>query len=179
VNSAAEIYERLIAPIEDRMMRTVARLVRDPDDSLDAFQNVLMMIWKDLKKINAHPNPHGYILRMCVSAAYDQLRRRSRQRHQLTALEGEIVVRPGAARDPQSISISHERERQIMEAIAMLPRQQAQAVLLQIVNDESYDEIARSLGCTEATARSHLSKGKAKLREILGHLRPARREVKA
>ena len=176
MNSAAEIYETLIAPIEDRMMRTVARLVRDPDDSLDAFQNVLMMIWRDLKKINEHPNPHGYIMRMCVSASYDVLRKRSRQRERIAILERE--ARATTIPDPESVSIAREQERLILDAVARLPRQQAQAVLLQVVNDESYEEIARTLGCSEATARSHLSKGKAKLREALKHLRPARREAK-
>lgn len=157
-------------------MRTVARLVRDPDDSLDAFQNVLMMIWRDLKKISEHPNPQGYILRMCVSASYDALRKRSRQRQRIAGMERE--ARPSMAPDPQTVSIAHEKELAILDAIAKLPSKQAQAVLLQIVNDESYEEIAEALGCSEVTARSHLSKGKAKLRELLAHMRPAKKEGK-
>ena len=176
MSSAAELYERLIAPIEDRMMRTVARLVRDPDDSLDAFQNVLMMIWRDLRKISEHPNPQGYILRMCVSASYDVLRKRSRQRQRIAMLE--LEARPAIGVDPQTLSIAHEKERAILDAVARLPKQQAQAVLLQIVNDESYEEIAKALGCSEVTARSHISKGKAKLREVLAHLKPGKRGVK-
>lgn len=177
MSSAAEIYSQLIAPIEDRMMRTVARLVRDPDDAADAFQNVLMMIWKDLRKIAEHPNPHGYILRACVSASYDVLRKRSRQRNRMAVLESKARITAPPIH-PADHVYGREQEAEVLRAIAKLPKQQAQAVLLQVINDENYEEIAKSLGCTEATARSHLSKGKARLREMLSHMVRSAREVR-
>ena len=39
-------YERLIAPIENRMIRCVWRIVRDPDDAEDALQDALLTVWK-------------------------------------------------------------------------------------------------------------------------------------
>ena len=63
------LYQALLAPIEQRMILGVARLVRDEDDAADAFQNALEQIWKNLERIRRHPNPHGYILRLCTSAS--------------------------------------------------------------------------------------------------------------
>jgi RNA polymerase sigma factor (sigma-70 family) len=167
---AEELYCELIAPVQERMMRTVSRIVRDPDETMDVFQNVLMTIWKDLKKIHAHPNPHGYILRVCVSASYDALRKRSRMRKHHASIEDDEINVPHPVTMPPYIS--RETESRIVSAITKLPKQQAMAVLLQVVEDEGFVGIARTLGCTEATARSHLSKGKARLREMLSDLDP-------
>jgi len=49
----------------------------------------------------------------------------------------------------------------------MLPHKQAKAVLLRSIENLSYDMIGKILGCSEATARSHFSKGKAQLEKIL------------
>lgn len=150
------------------MMRTVARLVRDADDAADAFQNVLTMIWRDLERIDRHPNPHGYILRMCVSASYDILRKRSRGRRRVAILE----TRARYSTKPEALETcaARELERLVLEAVMRLPRQQAQAILLQVIEGEPYDKIAQTLGCSQATARSHISKGKARLREMLSGL---------
>jgi RNA polymerase sigma-70 factor (ECF subfamily) len=165
-----DIYQELIAPIEDRMIRSVGRIVRNPDDAADAFQNALLYIWKDLEKIHKHPNPHGYIIRVCVSAAYDVLRKRSKVIKREVAAEYE----PTAHDSPEHLASEKELEQDVLRAIASLPRQQAEAVLLRIVDGESFDSIAKALDCSETTARSHVSKGKAKLRELLSYLNPRR-----
>ena len=164
--TADDIYRKLIEPIEDRMIRTIARITRDPDDAEDTLQNALAAIWTDFGKICRHPNPHGYILRVCISAAYDTLRKRRRRERRESPMEFEVVSSGG----PESTLLIRESERAVIQAISSLPRQQAEAVLLRVLGDEPFDSIASALACSEATARSHVSKGKARLREILSDL---------
>ncbi len=57
--------------------------------------------------------------------------------------------------------------RLIQQYIASMPMKQAQAVLLRLFEDESFQSISTALGCTEATARSHVSKGLARLRTLM------------
>ena len=75
-------YECLIRPVEDQMIRSVWRIVRDPDETEDAFQEALAKIWLNFSKIRRHPNPRALILRICTNAAYDALRRNARRRWQ-------------------------------------------------------------------------------------------------
>ena len=170
MSAAADLYEQLIAPIADRMMATVARIVHDPDEAADTFQEVLAHIWANLRRIHGHPNPHAYILRVCISLSYETLRRRSRRRNREAPLEGhaESASHPGAS--PAAALEHQERERRILDAVAALPRMQAQAVLLRLVEGVSFPSVAETLGCGEATARSHVSKGRARLRQLLSDL---------
>ena len=163
-----ELYERLISPIENRMIGIVARIVRDPEDAADVFQEVLAQVWAKLERIDQHPNPHAYIIRICITRSYDALRKRARRRRREIRLENiKAKIWPAS-----SLSYLEGREKAtaIREVIGMLPPNQGHAVLLRIVEDSSYDMIANVLGCSEATARSHFSKGKARLIRLMGEL---------
>ena len=146
------------------MKSVVAGIVSDPDDAADAFQNALIYIWKHLRKIHRHPNPHGYIIKVCISSAYDVLRQsaRRRERESVASVELETVGQSDGASDGEQQIVPL-----IREGISTLPRKQAQAVLLRLLEDQQFDVIARVLGCSEVTARSHVSKGLARLREYM------------
>ncbi len=167
MNSGERLFNEMIGPIRDRMVRTVGRIVADPHDAADTMQIALLAVWNDLERIHRHPNPQAYILRVCISAAYDSLRRRVREQHGRVDIES-IAWLPSTTPGPAAQLAARNIEEAVLRGIASLPAQQAQAVLLRIVEDEPFDAIARVLGCDEQTARSHVSKGKARLRDLLG-----------
>lgn len=159
------LYERLLRPIENQMISTVARIVRDPEDTADVFQEVLALIWHKLDRIDRHPNPHAYILRICITRSYDAVRKRARRRRREIRLDSiKAMFLPTRSQDPLE---EKERAAAVRGAISMLPANQGQTVLLRAMEDTPYNVIANVLGCSEATARSHFSKGKARLAKIL------------
>ena len=158
-----EIYQRLIAPVEQRMIATVTRIMRDEHDSMDVFQEILAVIWKKLKVIDRHPNSEAYILRICVTRCYDALRKKAKRRR-------EVRLNSETEKLLESKSVSTDLSSTIREAISMLPSKQGKAVFLRLIEGENYAMIGGVLGCSAATARSHFSKGKANLRTILSDL---------
>ncbi len=163
-----EVYERLLRPIESQMINTVARIVRDPEDAADVFQDVLVIVWHKLDRILCHPNPHGYILRICITRSYDALRKKMRRRRLEIRLETiKIKLWPKVSQQsPPAYNLANT----VRAAISMLPPKQGQAVLLRAIEGSAYNVIADILGCGESTARSHFSKGKARLEKILRDL---------
>ena len=142
--------------------------MRNPDEVEDVFQDILASIWAKPGKIEQHPNPHAYILRICVTRSYDALRKRARRRRYELFLETiKAKFLPNHFHD---FSEDYDRRVAVRQAIAMLPPNQGQAVLLRLVEGCPYRTIAEALGCSEATARSHFSKGKARLVKLLGEL---------
>lgn len=171
MTAAQELYLELISPIETRMKRTVARIVRDPDDAADTLQNALAQVWKNLKKIHHHPNPQACILGICINASYDTLRRRARSSGRQISFEDAATPDPPSPSEaPDDYAIGREKESLITAAVASLPPQQSAAVFLRLVEGESFRTIAQAIGCREATARSHVSKGKEELRTLLADL---------
>jgi len=172
MNDRQQEYERLIAPIEDRMMRTVWRVIRDPNEVDDAFQEALLTVWKRWDRICAHPNPQALVVQICIHAAHDALRRKVRRAKRFESgaiLENVVDSSPSAA---QNIS-SAEVEPEVLRAIGGLPKNQARAILMHTVEEIPYGDIAAAMDCREVTVRKHVARARAKLRTLLSHLIPA------
>ena len=73
------MYQRLIEPIEERMIAIVTRIMQDHHDAMDVFQEVLAVVWKKLKAIDRHPNAQAYILCFHGHGPAHAHARRSRQ----------------------------------------------------------------------------------------------------
>lgn len=54
----------------------------------------------------------------------------------------------------------------LLAALRSLTPQQRAAVVLRVLEDLDHADIAERLGCSAGTARSHLSRGLARLREL-------------
>jgi RNA polymerase sigma-70 factor (ECF subfamily) len=162
-------YESFLAPLEGRMLRAVWRVVRDPELARDGLQDAMTTLWRRRDRVRAHPNPEALILRICITSAVDLLRKNQRYRRVAQeALTAEVAsashLEPG-----RTVERAELRE-QVLEAIGRLPPKRAVAVMMRIVEDQPYSAIAEALGCSEATARVHVMRGRAGLSERLGHL---------
>lgn len=162
-------YERLIAPIEDRMIRTVWRISRDSSDAEDAFQEALLTVWKRWDRVVSHPNPHALILHMCVNAAHDVLRRSVRQGKWIEedAVSENTV---DSSTSPFESVAGEEQRLRVLRAIGVLPKNQARAILMHAVEEVPYADIAAAMKCGESTVRKHVARARTRLRTLLSHL---------
>lgn len=159
-------YDLLVKPVEGRMMRAVWRIVRHREAAEDALQDALAVVWKKRDAVARHPMPEALIMRIAVTAAIDVLRRdRRRLRHEAPGLADDRVG------DPASTTVRDYEARDlrsaVIEAIGRLPRRQATAVLLHVIEEQPYVDVARAMGCSESTVRVHLMRGRAALARSL------------
>jgi RNA polymerase sigma-70 factor (ECF subfamily) len=164
-------YDALVRPLEPRLMRTVWRIVRRKEAAEDALQDALATIWKKRETVARHPHPEALILRIAVSAAIDALRRDSRRlRHEAPGLADDRA-KDGAPPVTKRVE-DRDLRAAVLGAIAGLPRRQATAVVLHIVEERSYEEVARAMGCSESTVRVHVLRGRTALARRLARTRP-------
>ena len=171
------IYDELIAPLEAAMTRSIWRIVRNADMAEDCLQDALTVVWKKRFQIRLHANPQALILKICLNAACDSLRRLDRRRRQTDLSQLDNTSAPpdhDADRDLEEKEIVE----QVQQAIRRLPRKRALAVMMRLIHEESFEAIAQALDCSEVTVRIHISKGRAQLRKWLSHLcQSSRQEV--
>ncbi len=162
-------FEKLVRPVQDRMVRSAWRILGNAGDAEDAIQDALTAIWSRRRRVYAHPNPEALILRMCANAAYDVLRRKARRNGALQPLPEQVAASSPCAADRLS---QQELSTQVRAAIGQLPRKQGLAVLMRVVQEQPYGAIAEALGCKVSTARKHVHRGRSRLARTLRHLRP-------
>ncbi|NLF05295.1 MAG: SigE family RNA polymerase sigma factor [Actinomycetales bacterium] len=138
-----------------RLLNLAFALTGDHHDAWDLTQETFARIgarWDRLKD----SNPGGYAHTVLVRLNVDRIRRMRRE-----AL-GVIVERPA----PPVESVA-EVDEFFLSVLATLSPSQRTAVVLRYLGDRDLQGIADEMGCSLGTAKSHLSRGTARIRERL------------
>lgn len=173
MDSSGSLWQQIIQPIEDRMIRSVWRITRNAQDAEDAMQNALMAIWKRQHQISKHPRPQALILKMCIDAACDAARRRGRDRRKIEPHDSRDQLVDAAPLPWEEIA-QRELCDEVVTAVTRLSRCQALAITLHVFEDLPYEEIAAAMNCTSATVRKHAERARDHLRVVLAKHEPDR-----
>ena len=155
-------FEVLMAQHERLVLRTALRMLGRLEDAQDAAQEVFMKLYRNLGKIDAERGVESWLYRTTMNACFDQLRRR----RPTEAIEGKDWEPPVAA--VQHADMERDQRRQLVhEALKTLPEKERAAVILREIEGLDTAEVAEILGSSEATVRSQVSMGKARLKRRL------------
>ena len=167
-----KFYDEVIRPMEKSMIACIWKITQKHEDAQDAMQEALRTIWRKRKKVAKHPRPEALILKICRAKAIDGLRRSIRRtQHELPIFpEPEISCDAAFSVAPHKILHGQDVFARVRRIVGSLPRQQAQAVLMRLIENRPYADIALDMGCSEATVRSHVRRGRARLRKALRHV---------
>ena len=140
------------------LRRAVRRWHRDPSDADDLVQDTLARALA-----NAHLWQPGTNLRAWLYTIMrnEFFARTARSNRSASALRDVAATDPGPAADVGELRLIL---RDLGEALRRLPANQRSAVLLIGVQEKSYDEAAQTMGTTVASVRSHLARGRERLR---------------
>jgi RNA polymerase sigma-70 factor (ECF subfamily) len=146
------------------MTRCIWRIVRHDEDTEDVLQESLAKIITKTRKIEKHPNPQAFILRICMQSALDHLRRNHSRRR---ALDGLRETRPASLSHlPADESLMRDEQRAwLLSALARLPNREAEAMALLVGEEMSYAEVADAMGCRKATVRVWAWNARRRLRK--------------
>jgi RNA polymerase sigma factor (sigma-70 family) len=164
-------FESVVVQHRESMIRTVWRATRDHFVAEDAMQMALLNLWQRMDFVSTHPNPRALILRICLDSVWENLRRKRRFdpiSHGPDSNGGSILEDfESRSQTPLEELEAREAAHQLLRAIQRLPTQQRTAMWLKYIEHCETPEIAQAMGCSDATVRKHLEKGRRTLRTEL------------
>lgn len=137
----------------------LARALTGPSSAEDVAQETMLVAYRRWPEISLLDSPAGYVRGICLHKVSSVLRRLGVERRALQR----YAARPVALLDPLDAD-----SELFWTDVRRLPRRQAQATALFYALDLSVAEIAATLGCTEGSVKTHLSRGRATLADRLG-----------
>jgi RNA polymerase sigma factor (sigma-70 family) len=123
-----------------------------PTEADDCFQETFMAALRAYPRLRDASNLRSWVLTIAHRKAIDSHRARGRR-----AVPVENLPEIPAPAAPDG-------EPELWQAVRELPAKQQASVLHRYVNDLSYAEIGRIVGCSEAAARQNVRAGLASLR---------------
>lgn len=125
----------------------------------DLAQEVFLEAWARIGRLRAEASVRAWLCGIGYHKHLTVLRSRSRQRARETAYAAE--------KPPPSAAMSEARLT-LEAAMAVLPPDQRACVALCLAADFSHAEAAEALGLPLGTVKSHVTRGRARLLEVLG-----------
>lgn len=158
--------------LEKPVRRFVTRLVGPCDGAEEIIQDVFVALWRNRHRLDAPERLRPFVFRVARNLAYDFLRRRGRR--PALPLEGPSLLLPALGPTPDEALQGLWLRAEIDAAVARLPEPQRAALILQVEEDLSVDQIAEALSTEPGTVKSRLHYARRRLVRLL---RPEAREA--
>ncbi len=155
-----ELFEQIRTKYVGLLTSVLWKLTGDRELFTEAMQYALLGIWRHLGKLNGE-KAYAYIYKIALSANSKAWRNRIGRDGQINASHDNFEKSPDEKLDRDELATLVRRE------ISQLPDKQANAIVMRYLEQQDYPNIATKLSCTEASARSHVSKALATLKSKL------------
>ncbi len=176
-------FNQLVEFYQGRVYNVCYRMLGDAESAADVTQDTFLSAYRKLRSFRGG-SFRSWLLRIATNACYDVLR--SRKRRPTTSLDALVHPDPDEqapffepadqGESPDEAVLRHELGAALVEALAQLPDDQRLAIILCDVQGMQYQEVAEITASNLGTVKSRLSRGRARLRDILkaGELLPGR-----
>jgi RNA polymerase sigma-70 factor, ECF subfamily len=155
-----EAFVDLIRTRADHLYALCHRMLRDVDRAEDAFQDALVIAWRDLRALRDPDRLDAWMRRVFVNVCLEHA---TRERHRTAVLRVLPVDGPAA---PDGLLSVGDRD-QLERGFRRLPPQQRAILVLHHFAGYPPDEIADLLGIPPGTARSRLHNAHRAMRAAL------------
>jgi len=164
-------FEQLVRDHQAMVFRTLLRLTGSREHVDDLAQDVFLRLYRALPSFRGEALITTYLYRIAVNVAQDEWKRRRRDARSHVSLSDETSAWEERLAHPdrnaeQQIE-EREFQRAVEEQLQLLSQIERTILILYHQEERSYEQISYALGMPIGTVRTHLHRGRKKLREAI------------
>jgi RNA polymerase sigma-70 factor (ECF subfamily) len=154
-------FDLLVLRYQHKVVKLVARLLRDPTEAEDVAQEAFVKAYRALASFRGDSAFYTWLYRIAVNTARNAMA--SRQRRPLDyeadlseTEQSAVASRMSHSDTPEATVLSDEIHATVNRAVADLPEDLRTAIILREIEGLSYEEIAAAMDCPVGTVRSRI-----------------------
>lgn len=158
----------------DALYGVACKLTRNPTEAEDLVQDALVKAMRGRDQFQAGTNLKAWLFRILTNTFINKYRRGGLERSVLEGPDADPLADGWVSastmrqlRDPETLALMPLVEQEIGKALDALPPEFRLAVVLSDVEEFSYEEISRIMGCPIGTVMSRLHRGRKLLQGAL------------
>jgi len=164
-------FEQVVSENQAMVFRTLYRLTGSREHLEDLAQEVFLRLYKALPGFRGDALVSTYVYRIAVNVAQNEWKRRKRADRPLISISEEASMWEDRLEHPER-NAEHRLEEdefrlQVEERLQELSAVERTVLVLYHQEERSYEQIAAALNMPIGTIRTHLHRGRKKLRESL------------
>lgn len=154
-----DVEAELVGFIPD--LRAFARTFhRDPSRADDLVQEAILKAWTNIEKFEAGTNLKAWLFTILRNTFLSEMRKKARE---VEDADGKFAAQL-ANKPEQEAALEYDDFRR---ALAKLPDDQREALILVGASGFSYDQAAEICGCATGTVKSRVNRARKKLAELM------------
>lgn len=169
-------FETIVEAHHGEIYRYLVRLTARTSEADDLSQETFLRAYRAYRSLSPDANVRAWLFTIATNLARNHFRSEKRRRRAHAAVRAARVEADNSA-SPDGETLLNEARARLDGIVATLPLKQRAAFVLRKVHDLDYDAIARSLGCSAESARSHVFQALRKIRRGLADHAQVRLEL--
>jgi RNA polymerase sigma-70 factor (ECF subfamily) len=154
-------FDLLVLRYQHKVIKLVARLLRDPAEAEDVAQEAFVKAYRALGSFRGDSAFYTWLYRIAVNTARNSIASRQRRPldYEADLSESEqtaVDSRMSHSDTPEANLLSEEIRTTVNRAVEDLPEDLRTAIILREVEGLSYEEIAAAMDCPVGTVRSRI-----------------------
>jgi len=165
-----EAFRRLYQMHRETVYRLAFRYVRSGQDAEDIMQETFIKAFRGIQHFSYERTSSfsAWLCRICINSVIGHLRKQKSRRMDRTVPLDEIGKEPSSdCLSPEQVAENSQVLTLIRRAVGKLSPQQRIAFDLRYSKQLEITEIAETMGSSESTVKTHVSRALAKLRKEL------------
>jgi RNA polymerase sigma-70 factor (ECF subfamily) len=161
-------FDGLVARWERKIRGAVHRILGNEEEARDVSQEAFLKAYRALDSFKSEARFSSWLYQIALNLCRDRLRRR-RGRTLVSLDEMEQAGNALAAHRPSAHELveAGDLARTVAAAIAALPQEQREVIVLKEYQELTFAEIAETLGVPASTVKTRLYRGLGQLRVAL------------
>jgi RNA polymerase sigma-70 factor (ECF subfamily) len=164
----ASAFDRLLAPYRAPLYRLALHRLADAEAAEDVVQETFLCVYRYLATYDSRLSFRTWLWTIHVRQCGRWAKRRSCRPDAASADPLALETPDGRENRPDVICERRDQSALLREALERLPAKQADALQLRFFAGLTFPEIARSLGCSELTAKNRVRAGLTALSGSIG-----------
>ena len=164
-----EAFEALMGGLEALVWRVCWHYTGNREDASDCGQETMIRIWRGLPSFRFDCAFESWVYRVAANCCMDFLRQRKKESgvSSLEPLREQGFDPPDPSPGVEAQVLQQDDHARLREAIASLPEEQRDALVLTQLEGRSYADAARLLRVNEGTVKSRVNRARSRLKEML------------
>ncbi len=165
-NGDMQAFKSLIQRYERQIASTVIGMVGECPEAQDIGQETFIRFYHNLQNFRGDSSVGTYLTRIAINLCLNELKRRKRNQKRYDGTTEEM----NRVMDPLDYHEQKDHQEWLLKALDALDAKYKSVVVLRLVEGYSTQESARILNLPQGTILSRLSRGIAKLQQLLNEL---------
>jgi RNA polymerase sigma-70 factor (ECF subfamily) len=157
---------RFISDNLRRVFLMIYRIVGNVADAQDLTQETFIKALQRQGQLKDMEKASHWLSRIASNTAIDFLRRHGRASHTPLDALSEPLTSP-RSESPEALVLASENRSYMEDGLRLLSPRERLALVLRDVEGLPAEDVARQLGCSKATVRSHIANARVKFRRYM------------